>query len=173
MQSNCFIYITLIGTFISSILFQGACTSDSSVKELKCPKGTQAYGGRPPLGNREYCGRTGPSDQPEAVTNHGLWRYWWPNGNRQHQGYYKDGQKQGKFTQWADSGQKITEGKYERDRKQGTWKRWNRQGKIQEKIQYVDGRIHGFRSLYDRDGVLETELVYEAGELMGRKDELD
>ena len=173
MQLHRCLFIILIFTFPAIIVTQGACTSDSSVKELRCPKNTEAYGGRPPLGNREYCGRPGPSDTPQSITNHGPWRFWWPNGKLQHRGTYKNGQKHGKFTQWADTGQKISEGSYERNLKKGTWKRWNRQNKIQESVQYVDGRIHGFRSLYDSDGILEVELVYEAGELVGRKDELD
>ena len=173
MRSSLYLYTTLICLGCIMSFSQSACTSDSSVKELKCPKGTEAYGGRPPLGNREYCGRPGAADSAERVTNHGPWRYWWPNGKLQHSGKYKDGQKDGKFTQWADSGQKISQGTYEMDRKTGTWKRWNRQGKIQETVQYKDGRMHGFRTLYDRDGVIEVELVYEVGELVGRKDELD
>ena len=172
MRSRLFFMSLLVGIGCTLSLSQSACTSDSSVKELKCPKGTEYYGGRPPLGNREYCGRPGAADSPERVSNHGPWRYWWPNGKLQHSGQYKDGQKHGKFKQWADSGQQISEGTYEMDLKKGTWKRWNRAGKIQETVQYK-GRIHGIRTLYDRDGVLKAELVYEDGELLGRKDELD
>ena len=103
MHTKLYVYALVLGLGGILSLSQSAC-SDSSVQELKCPKGTEAYGGRPPLGNREYCGRPGPADSPESVTNHGPWRYWWPNGKLQHSGKYKDGQKHGQFTQWADTG---------------------------------------------------------------------
>lgn len=145
-----------------------ACTGDASIAELKCPKGTELRGNRPPFGNREYCGMPGPV--PGGIMNHGPWRFWWPSGKRQQEGYYDKGAKHGKFTQWANGGEKIVEGRYEQNRKVGKWKRWSRSGKIRETTQYVDGRMHGFRRLYDRDGILNVELMYEAGEPMGPAD---
>ena len=145
-----------------------ACNNPNAPEAIQCPKGTEVFGKAPPYGNREFCGRGAKFDL-EGVQKHGAWRYYWPNGNLQTEGYYEDGLKEGTFRVWVEQGQKIEEGKYRQGAKQGVWKGWHRNGKLKSETEFVDGKIHGFRKLYGKDGKLKSQWQYFDGELMGRK----
>ena len=168
LKDSRFIIQALLLAALAMMSTGSACNNPDPPKAIKCPKGTEIFGKAPPYGNREFCGRGAKFDL-EGVQKHGTWRYYWPNGNLQTEGEYRDGLKEGTFRVWVEQGQKIQQGKYKQGAKEGVWTAWHRNGKLKSKTQFMGGKIHGFRKLYDKNGQLKSQWHYVDGELMGRK----
>jgi len=123
---------------------------------IECPPGTRPVGNAPPLGNREYC--VGAEHEQT-----GPWRFHFPNGILQSQGYYVAGKKNGTFSKWNSVGVKVSEGVYYQDRKIGIWREWTSQGHLLSKTPYVDGEIHGHRYFFFENGNKSAQFYYIRG----------
>ncbi len=69
----------------------------------------------------------------------GKWTNWHENGQKRSEGNYKDGKHDGKWTNWHDNGQKISEGNWKDGKQDGKWTAWNRNGQKQYEVNYKDG----------------------------------
>lgn len=59
----------------------------------------------------------------------GLWKSYYPNGNKWSEGEFKNGVDHGMRKAYYENGQKRFEGKYENGRKRGMWIFWDENGK--------------------------------------------
>ncbi|MED5463282.1 MAG: hypothetical protein VX699_01405 [Myxococcota bacterium] len=130
---------------------------------LQCPSGTVIAGNKPPQGNRQMC------VTPDQVRE-GPWRFYFPNGYLQREGYYVQGRKSGTFKTWNIQGIKTSEGMYKRDRKFGVWKEWNRDGVLLNETPYVASDIHGYRYFFYENGNKSAEFYYIRGSLIDRQE---
>ena len=66
---------------------------------------------------------------------------WHENGQKEIEGKYKDGEKDGRWTSWWQHGQKQEEGTYKNGKKDGLWTQWRIQGPIYSEKIYRDGEL--------------------------------
>ena len=76
-------------------------------------------------------------NQQEPFTGKNLCVY--SNGQKKSEGKFKDGKKDGKWTQWHSNGQIESEGNYKDGKEDGKWTRWYSNGQIIWKGNYKDG----------------------------------
>jgi uncharacterized protein len=70
-------------------------------------------------------------DQPKGVDErHGMWSWWFPNGQKYSEGRYLEDQPVGKWTFWHANGQKHMEGEYLAGVQSGKWSTWQEDGTI-------------------------------------------
>lgn len=69
---------------------------------------------------------------------HGMWTSWYPNGQRKHEGEYKDDVPAGEFTWWHDNGQRSLVATYVDGKKHGTWTWWHPSGLKSIQGQYAN-----------------------------------
>lgn len=130
---------------------------------IECPTGTKVNGFGPPNGIRQYC-------TTASTVKHGPWRFYFPNGQLQREGYYANGRKSGRFASWHTSGVKTSEGIYKNDRKFGVWRAWTPNGELRMETPYVESEIHGYRYFFYRNGNKSAEFYYVRGELIRREE---
>jgi hypothetical protein len=52
---------------------------------------------------------------------HGLWKWWHPNGRRKGQGAYVDDREEGRHVEWDEQGHLVSDGRYRRGQEEGPW----------------------------------------------------
>ena len=62
-------------------------------------------------------------------------------GTKKEEGKYRNGLKDGKWTQWHSNGQKSDEGTYKNGKKDGLWTEWHFTGSIYSEKTYRDGEL--------------------------------
>jgi len=79
----------------------------------------------------------------------------------------KDGKREMvKETRFYPNGNKEREGNYKNDKKNGLWKAWYEDGKIRVEDEFKDGKLHGFTKIWQENG----ELLYEGKCKEGKAD---
>ena len=63
------------------------------------------------------------------------------DGTKEEEGKYRNGLKDGKWTQWHSNGQKSDEGTYKNGKKDGLWTEWHFTGSIYSEKTYRDGEL--------------------------------
>jgi antitoxin component YwqK of YwqJK toxin-antitoxin module/ribosomal protein L32 len=87
----------------------------------------------------------------------GRWTYWFPNGQKQAEGEYRNGREGGKR---GETGILV-------DGRNGPWTIWHSNGQIMQASEYEDGKLVGaFRSWYD-NGQKEKERTYKDDKMEG------
>ena len=76
------------------------------------------------------------------------------NGQKEHEGTYKDGKKDGKWTYWHKNGKKKFEGTYKNGKKDGFWIYWYRNGQKKHERTYKNGKKDGKWTDYKEDGTI-------------------
>ncbi len=66
----------------------------------------------------------------------GKWAYWYENGNKWSEGYFKNGVNDRKRTTWHENGQKHYEGTYDNGKRVGKWYFYNESGDRTTEIDY-------------------------------------
>ena len=80
----------------------------------------------------------------QAENDEELWNWWWYlNDNKQKEGHYLYGEKNGIWTWWYDSGIKQSEGSYVDDEMDGAWFYYNLDGSIAEEKGFAEGQLNG------------------------------
>jgi antitoxin component YwqK of YwqJK toxin-antitoxin module len=85
---------------------------------------------------------------------HGLWTAWYPNGQKEAEGEYKEDVPVGKFAWWYENGQKQAEGIYNDGQENGTWITWHPNGLKESQVVYAGGQITGKWLTWKDDGQL-------------------
>jgi len=67
---------------------------------------------------------------------HGRWSSWHDNGKVWSVGNYSEGRLDGKQTVYYPNGKKFYEGRYEDGLRKGLWRFWNEQGGLENEIRY-------------------------------------
>lgn len=93
---------------------------------------------------------------------HGDWVAWYPNGQEQLRGRYKNDKEDGTFVWWYQNGQKAAEGEYVSGLQQGTWVWWHKNGQKSTEGSYRDGDQFGRWTVWN-----ELGRVTQASEHVG------
>ena len=68
----------------------------------------------------------------------GIWVSWYPNGQKKHEGTYKNDVPMGEFTWWHENGQRSLVASYKDGKKQGKWTWWHPNGLKSIQGEYAD-----------------------------------
>ena len=66
----------------------------------------------------------------------GKWTYWYEDGSKWSEGYFKNGLNHKKRTTWHESGEMHYTGTYEEGERVGVWKFFNEEGELVKEIDY-------------------------------------
>ena len=104
----------------------------------------------------------------QAENDEELWNWWWYlNDNKQKEGHYLDGEKNGIWTWWYDSGIKQSEGSYVDDEMDGAWFYYNLDGSIAEEKGFAEGQLNGKTTIWVTPEEKQSEKFYKDGKLDG------
>ncbi len=67
---------------------------------------------------------------------HGVWTYYYENGNKWSENNFREGVYHGRTTTWHENGQKRYQGTYRNGEKTGYWKFWTEDGELSSKVKY-------------------------------------
>jgi len=89
---------------------------------------------------------------------------WYKNGQKEEEGTYKDGKKDGLHTEWYKNGQKRLEDTYKDGELDGKWTEWFRDGQKSYEGTYKDGKQDGKWTGWYENGQKKWERTYKDGE---------
>ena len=89
-------------------------------------------------------------------------------GQKEREGTYKYGKKNGLWTYWDENGKKLEEGTFEDGKKEGKWTGWYQNGKKRWVSSYKDGKLELETGWYE-NGQKEIEWIYKYGKDFSRK----
>ena len=88
------------------------------------------------------------------------------NGQKEKEGKYKDGKKDGKWTVWYENGKKWYEGNYKDGKRDGKWTWRNKNGQKVRQKNYKDGKLDGkLIEWFQFNGEIKREESYKNGKL--------
>ena len=104
----------------------------------------------------------------------GLWTVWYENGQKKEEGTYKDGESDGLVTSWYENGQKKYEGNYKQDAlgngiPDGLVTSWYENGQKKYEAKYKDGKKDGLWTVWYEDGEKKSEAKYKDGKEISSK----
>jgi antitoxin component YwqK of YwqJK toxin-antitoxin module len=70
----------------------------------------------------------------------GKWTYWHENGNKWSEGFYHAGMNEGKSTVWFENGEMQYTGFYKSDKPDGKWVFYSSNGKKVKEVIYTEGK---------------------------------
>ena len=99
---------------------------------------------------------------------HGPFITWYPRGQRQSEGEYRNDVQVGKFSWWYANGQKAIEGGYADGEQEGKWVWWHENGQKSIQGDYTKGHPSGRWTWWNEDGKIarSTEMESGAGEVV-------
>ena len=104
----------------------------------------------------------------------GLWTAWYENGQKKYERNYKDGESDGLYTFWYENGQKKSEGNYKTDalgngNADGLATRWYENGQKQSEKNYKDGKRIGSATSWYENGKKMEEANFKDGKEISSK----
>ncbi|SVC40552.1 uncharacterized protein METZ01_LOCUS293406, partial [marine metagenome] len=104
----------------------------------------------------------------------GLWTDWYENGQKKYERNYKYGFDIGSWTSWYDNGQKKSEGSYKPDAlgngmSDGLATSWWDNGQKQSERNYKDGKSIGSAISWHKNGQKSYEAKYKDGKEISSK----
>ena len=88
---------------------------------------------------------------------------WHENGNKQLEGFYKNGKTDGECVSWYENGYKEYEGLYVDGQRDGTWVGWYKNGHKELEAFYKNGVIDGKWVWWCENGNKECEEYFKNG----------
>lgn len=85
------------------------------------------------------------------------------NGQKAIEGAYKDGKKDGLWTEWYENGQKMSEGHFKKGMEEGVWTEWHENGQKARQVRFDQGKEEGFRSAWYDNGQQSEENHFKEG----------
>ena len=73
---------------------------------------------------------------------------------------------EGALIYWYDNGNKASEGFYKNDKPEGIQRAWNENGQIESEQEYKNGVLNG-ASIFYENGVKTAEYVFKNGDVVG------
>lgn len=157
--------LTLCAVVVSSVVF---AQSPGSVNvptkpvvpgaevKLNCPAGARQVGGAKSALEASVCVKVGPSS---TRMFHGPYVAYWPNGVKQAEGQYEDGNRTGSWAFFDEQGVKTGETQFLADSYHGTRVEFFANGAKKLEETYVNGKRQGQAKAYDAKGkVTVTEF---------------
>jgi len=99
----------------------------------------------------------------------GKWTRWYENGQKSSEGTFKDGKPDGPFTVWYDNGQKESEYTYKDGKEDGLTTKWYDNGQKRWEYTYKDGKEDGLETVWYDNGQKDYEYTYKDGEIISSK----
>lgn len=92
-----------------------------------------------------HAGSTQVSAEGDYVggKKHGVWRWWYANGQLQSEVTFVHGLREGHETGWHENGNKSAEGDNRGGHREGPWDFWYASGAFQQRYIYRQGKQHG------------------------------
>ena len=84
---------------------------------------------------------------------HGLWRFWYENGQLKVESNYVDGKGEGFWRRLYKNGRERNEGFYVEGKRHGFWRFWYANGQLRCEGEYVNGEKVGVWSNWDDEGI--------------------
>ncbi|MEI6747840.1 MAG: toxin-antitoxin system YwqK family antitoxin [Bacteroidales bacterium] len=115
-----------------------------------------------------------PSGKPKSAMQYigkkleGISVWYYENGNKQLEIYYKNGLTDGKLTRWSASGAKSLEEYYSKGLRNGKSSTWDEDGNSQEQKSFVNDTMDGKYILWYPTGMVKIEGYYFHGLYNGR-----
>lgn len=100
---------------------------------------------------------------------HGLWTWWYKNGQKQMEGRYEADMPVGKFTWWYPNGQKQLQGEYLAGKQQGKFVWWHANGQKQLEGAYLAGTLSGKWTRWNADGRVVEVGDYSEGQALAQE----
>lgn len=100
---------------------------------------------------------------------HGLETTWYSNGQKEYEAIFEDGKKDGLKTVWRKNGQKKEETPFKDGKEHGleTW--WHENGQKHLERTLKDGKAHGLSTSWYENGQKEGELTVKDGGVISEK----
>lgn len=93
----------------------------------------------------------------------GRWTYWYDNGVKREELFFKNGKKEGTWTFWNRDGKKWKQQNYKNDLLDGPWTVWHPNGKKSIERNYVNDRLDGKYTKWNEQGKIIQESWYKEG----------
>ena len=81
---------------------------------------------------------------------------------------YNNGKKNGKETYWYDNGHKASEGFWKNDKLEGKLTAWNETGRVIQEVHFKDDMEHGLCTIWNDKGQMESEQMFKEGRPFGK-----
>ena len=88
------------------------------------------------------------------------------NGQKEYEGNFKNGKKNGLMTVWSENGQKLIETNYKNGKQDGLWTGWHENGQKQFETNYKNGKKNGLMTWWDKEGNIDETETYKDGKLV-------
>ena len=82
-------------------------------------------------------------------------------GNKEMEGHFKNGRKEGTWTFWFENGKRQSENNFRNDLRDGKSTVWRENGYKYYEGTYSMGKLHGTWIFYDTDGRRIKEVIFE------------
>jgi antitoxin component YwqK of YwqJK toxin-antitoxin module len=92
----------------------------------------------------------------------GLWTEWYENGQKAKQGCYSDSML-GLFTWWYENGHKKEEGNHKDGMQHGIWTTWYENGQKRWETNFGNGAVLGLCKMWYQNGQKMSEVYWERG----------
>jgi antitoxin component YwqK of YwqJK toxin-antitoxin module len=99
----------------------------------------------------------------EKTRPHGLWTYYYPNGDKRREMNYNVGILEGEYFEWLENNVLVFEAHYKNDSLYGPFRSYDEKGIIMTSGEYYANSYHGLIKEYDQNGQLSTETYYVKG----------
>ncbi len=138
-----------------------AC-SPSDVK-IECPTGTTPDGRPPPLGRKQACRKTMPSESTTPGVRHGPALSWHLNGEVESEEHYVDDRLEGRAHTFHNNGKRASRRHYAQGKKTGVWETWSAAGIRLSRYEYRSDQLHGVQKDYFPDGRIKLRERFRGG----------
>ena len=88
------------------------------------------------------------------------------NGQKEYEGNYKDGKRDGLLVAWYPDGKKLSEGNWKDGKPDGLWMGWHVNGQKRDETNYKDGKRDGLQVAWHENGQKMIEGNYKDGKLV-------
>jgi len=89
----------------------------------------------------------------------GVWKHYWPNGNKKSEIKYQHNRPQGPYKVFYNNGQLEEEGNWDRSRNTGVFRRFYDNGQPQQEFYFADsGKRNGIQKYFHDNGQMELEV---------------
>jgi len=90
----------------------------------------------------------------------------YPNGQKEYEGTWKDGKRDGPSTSWHENGQKKFKSSYKDGEKDGLTTHWYENGQMSYEGKHKDGKVDGLATMWYKSGQMRLERHLKGGKLI-------
>ncbi len=99
---------------------------------------------------------------------HGQYRWLFPSGTPEQEGYYSHNKLQGTVISYSEAGEKLSTNIYNDGVQEGEWYTYYPSGAICSVQRYIKGQLQGLQEFLYEDGTIHTHMHFKDGKLHGK-----